>query len=90
MLKSPVRCLPASLCALLTLAGCATSNGPPYRVQTQSATGITFLTDPSLRNLPLIQAAAQSHCAGLGKQAVQIRIYSRLRAGQAAIYFACR
>jgi hypothetical protein len=90
MLTRPTCRLPAAVCALLALAGCATSNGPPYRVQTQSATGITFLTDPSLRNLPLIQAAAQSHCAGLGKQAVQTRIYSRLRAGQAAIYFACR
>ncbi|MCB8880672.1 hypothetical protein ACELLULO517_10555 [Acidisoma cellulosilytica] len=83
---------PSAIClaALLGLAGCTIGSGPPYRVQTQSASGITILTDPALRNLSQVQQVARSHCASFGKQAVQARVSNNLRGGRAAVYFACR
>lgn len=78
----------ASLAILCSLAACTI--GAPYRVQTSSPTGITILTDPALRNLSEVRAAAQSHCASYGRNAAQTGVNSSLRGGQAAVNFACR
>ncbi|HEX3983362.1 MAG TPA: hypothetical protein VHX12_06675 [Acidisoma sp.] len=86
MLLRPTACL----ALLLGLAACTLGAGSPYRVQTASASGITILTDPALRNIAAVRQAAQTHCAGFGRQAVQTGISSKLRGGQAAVNFACK
>jgi hypothetical protein len=78
----------ASLAILCILAAC--TFGAPYRIQTSSPSGVTILTDPALRNLSEVRAAAKSHCASYGRTAVQTGVSSRLRGGQAAVNFACR
>ena len=90
MRKNPAHALSALLLLSASLAGCTMGNGAPYRVQTSSASGITILTDPALRNLPQAQQVARSHCASVGKRAVQTGVSSNLRGGQAAVNFACR
>jgi hypothetical protein len=85
MLKARVGLLSVAL----ALSGCALSSGPPYRVQTESPSAITILTDPALRNLSSAQRVAQSHCAQYGKHAVQVSV-GKLRGGQAPVTFACR
>ncbi len=80
----------AFLLALLTLAACTIGTGPPYRVQTASASGITILTDPALRNIGEVRQVAQAHCASMGRTAFQTGVSSKLRGGQAAVNFACR
>ena len=77
------------LAALLCLAGCALASAP-NRVQTQSPSAITILTDPALRGLPQAQQVAQAHCRSFGKQAVQTQISGKLQGGRAAVTFACR
>jgi hypothetical protein len=82
--------LAAFVLALLTLAACTIGTGPPYRVQTASASGVTILTDPALRNINQVRQVAQAHCASVGRNAVQTSVSSKLRGGQAAVNFACR
>lgn len=78
------------LAVLLGLAACTMGSGPPYRVQTSSGSGITILTDPTLRNLGQVQSVAQAHCASFGKQAVQTATSTKLQKGRTAVFFACR
>ena len=73
----------------LALSGCALSGSPHYRVQTESSSAITILTDPALRGLPQARQVAQSHCSQYGKNAVQVSV-GNLRGGQAPVNFACR
>lgn len=75
----------ASLAVLSSLATC--NSGAPYRIQTSSPFGITILTDPLLRYLSDVRAAAQGHCASYGVTAVQTGVGCRLRGGQAAVNF---
>jgi hypothetical protein len=79
----------ALLALSLALAGCTLSSGVPYRVQTESQSSITILTDPALRSLPQVRQVAAAHCAQFGKTAVQMSV-GKLRGGQAPVTFACR
>ncbi|GAB0113243.1 hypothetical protein [Acidisoma sp. C75] len=81
--------LPLALLLPLCATACAPANVPRYRVQTASASNITILIDPALRNLPAAERAAAAHCAGFGKTAVQLGI-GKPRGGLAPVSFACR